>query len=42
MAESGWRQQELRDALKRGGAQLVTGQAAVDEVLAAMDAAWDN
>lgn len=42
MPHTGWPNAEVRDAINRGAAQLVTGQASVAEVLGAMDAAWDK
>ncbi|WP_238368206.1 ABC transporter substrate-binding protein [Mesobacterium pallidum] len=40
LPHTGWTKLEVRDALNRGATQIVTGQATIPDVLAAMDAAW--
>lgn len=41
LPHTGWTRLEVLDTLSRGATQIVTGQATIDEVLAALDAAWD-
>ncbi len=42
LPHTGWTKLEVLDTLSRGATQIVTGQATIEEVLKALDTAWDT